>query len=182
MEKLFDSIPTLNGKKVSLRRLEINDLEELKQMILSTDIYKYVPSFVAELQCNGDMEYFINTKAKELFDNKIEIILGMYCDKLCGLFEIYHYIPDIHKVSIGGRLLKEYWNKGISSEAISLVVNYLFNQTDITTISASNMINNLSSGRVLEKNSFSKIGESIFEDWGFSEEVCVDKWIRTREI
>ena len=33
------------------------------------------------------------------------------------------------------------------------------------------------SGIVLEKNGFSKIGESVFEDWGFSQKVYSDKWI-----
>ena len=28
-----------------------------------------------------------------------------------------------------------------------------------------------------DKNRFSKIGESVLEDWGFSQKVYVDKWI-----
>lgn len=181
MEKLFDSVPNLSGQNVSLKGLTIVDLENIKQMISCNDIYRYVPPFVPELQCNGDIEYFINTMCKELFAKKIEIILGIYSkyynDKLCGLFELYHYFSNDMKVSIGYRLAKEFWNKGIATEAISLIVNYLFEQTDITTISASNMVDNPSSGRVLEKNRFSKIGESVLEDWGFSQKVYVDKWI-----
>ena len=150
-------------------------------MISCNDIYRYVPPFVPELQCNGDIEYFINTVCKELFDKKIEIILGIYSksynSQLCGLFELYHYIPTDMKVSIGYRLAKEFWNKGIATEATSLIINYLFEQTDVTTISASNMVNNPASGRVLEKNGFSKIGESVSEDWGFSQKVYADKWI-----
>ena len=181
MEKLFDSMPNLTGQNVSLKRLTIKDLEDIKQLLLSIDVYRYVPSFVPELQCNGDMEYFINTMCKELFDKRIEIILGIYSkyynDQLCGLFELYHYIPQEMNVSIGYRLNKDFWNNGIATEATSLIANYLFNQTDITIISASNMIDNPSSGRVLEKNGFLKIGESIFEDWGFSQKVYADKWI-----
>ena len=181
MEKLFNSIPNLAGQNVSLTGLTIADLENIKQMISCDDIYRYVPPFVPELQCNGDIEYFINTMCKELFDKKVEIILGIYSknynNQLCGLFELYHYIPTDMKVSIGYRLAKEFWNKGIATEATSLIVNYLFKQTDITTISAGNMVDNLSSGIVLEKNGFSKIGESVFEDWGFSQKVYSDKWI-----
>lgn len=181
MDKLFDSIPNLTGQNVSLRGLTIADLENVKQMISCDDIYRYVPPFVPELQCKGNIDYFINAICKELFDKKIEIILGIYSknhgNQLCGLFELYHYIPIDMKVSIGYRLAKEFWNKGITTEAASLIVNYLFEQTDITTISASNMVDNPSSGRVLEKNGFSKIEESILEDWGFSQKVYADKWI-----
>ena len=181
MEKLFDSIPSLSGQNVSLRGLTVADVEDIKRMLLCKEVYHYVPPFVSELQCNGDIEYFINFMCKELIDKKIEIILGIYSkyynDQLCGLFELYHYIPEEMKVSIGYRLYKDFWNKGITTEAISLIVNYLFNQTDITTISASNMIENPISGKVLEKNGFSKIEEGIFEDWGFSQKVYADKWI-----
>ena len=181
MEKLFDIMPNLTGKNVSLKELSINDLKNIKKMLLCKEVYYYVPPFVPELNCNGDIEFFINTMCKELFDKKIEIILGIYSkyydNKLCGLFELYHYIPTDMKVSIGYRLAKEFWNNGIANEATSLIVNYLFEQTDITTISASNMVNNPTSGRVLEKNGFSKIGESVLEDWGFSQKVYADKWV-----
>ena len=96
MEKLFDSIPNLISQNVNLENLTIADLESVKQMLLCKDVYRYVPTFVPELQCNGDVEYFINTMCKELFDKRIEIILGVYSkysnNKFCGLFELYHYI------------------------------------------------------------------------------------------
>ena len=95
----------------------------------------------------------------------------------CGLFELYHHDSEKMKISIGYRLKKEFWNKGIISESLSLIIDYLFNKTDITTICASNMINNPVSGRVLEKNGFSKIIEVVSEDWGFNDKVLVDKWV-----
>ena len=72
---------------------------------------------------------------------------------------------------------KEFWSKGIATEATSLIINFLFNQTDITMVSSSNMIGNPASGRVLEKNGFSKIEEGILEEWGFSQKVYADKWV-----
>ena len=85
------------------------------------------------------------------------------------------------KVSIGYRLNKDFWNKGIASEAIALIDDYLFNETEITTISSTNMIVNPASGRVLEKNGFLKTKESIYEDWGFSKKVLVDKWMLKKQ-
>lgn len=181
MEKLFDSMPNLIGHNVSLRGLTNANLEDIKQLLLCNDVYRYVPPFVPELQCNGDVDYFVNTTCKELFDKKIEIILGIFSkhcgNQLYGLFELYHYIPDEMKVSIGYRLNKEFWSKGITTEATSLIINFLFNQTDITMVSSSNMIDNPASGRVLEKNGFSKIEEGILEEWGFSQKVYADKWV-----
>ena len=117
MEKLFDSIPNLIGQNVNLNGLTIADLKAIKRMLLCTDVYRYVPPFVPELQCNGNVEYFINTMCKKLFDKKVAIILGIYSkyynDQLCGLFELYHYISDEMKVSIGYRLNKESSGSGV---------------------------------------------------------------------
>ena len=181
MKDLFDIIPVLDNGNICLKKVTISDLESIKDILLCTDVYRYVPAFVPELQCNGNVEYFINTMCKKLFDKKVAIILGIYSkyynDQLCGLFELYHYISDEMKVSIGYRLNKEFWNKGIATEATSLIINYLFNQTDITTISSSNMVDNPASGRVLEKNGFFRIEEAILEEWGFSQKVYVNKWM-----
>ena len=180
MEKLFDSIPNLTGPTVSLRKISINDLENIKKMLLCDDIYRYVPPFVPELQCNNDIEYFINTMCQELFNKKIEIILGIYSkycnNELCGIFELFHYDEVKKQVSIGARLQKEYWNKGISREILALIIDYCFNKTDITTICASSIADNPLGNKSLERMGFSKIEDGILEDWGYSEKVCVNKY------
>ena len=71
-------MPNIISYNTSLMELTIRDLESVRAMLLCTDIYQYVPPFVPELQCNGDIEYLINTMCKELFDNKIEMILEIY--------------------------------------------------------------------------------------------------------
>ncbi len=178
MKDLFDVIPIIDNGNISLKKMTVNDLEGIKNMLVCENVYRYVPTFIPEKQCNGNIESFINTKCKDLFEKRIEIILGIYYKYMfCGLFELYHYDKEKRQVSIGYRLNKEFWNKGIISESLSLIIDYLFNQTDITTIYASNMINNLASGRVLEKNGFSKISENVPEEWGFNDKVIVNKWV-----
>ena len=177
MKDLFDVIPVLDNGNICLKKVTINDLESIKDMLHCEEVYRYVPTFIPEKQCNDNIEYFINNMCKESFEKKIEIILGIYYKYMfCGLFELYHHDREKMQISIGYRLKKEFWNKGIISESLSLIIDYLFNQTDITTICASNMNNNPVSGRVLEKNGFSKISEVVSEDWGFNDTVLVDKW------
>lgn len=64
MEYLFNFMPNLTDQTVSLRALTIADLKGIRQMLLCKDTYRYVPPFVPELQCNGDIDYFINTMCK----------------------------------------------------------------------------------------------------------------------
>ena len=178
MKDLFDTVPVIDNGNICLRKPTNDDLEGIKKMLLCEDVYRYVPTFVPEKQYNDNIDYFINTMCPELFNKKIEIILGIYYKyNFCGLFELYHYDSGKKQVSIGYRINKDFWNKGITSESLSLIIDYLFKQTDTSTICASNMISNSASGRVLEKKGFSKIKESVLEDWGYSNKNLVDKWI-----
>ena len=88
----------------------------------------------------------------------------------------YGFQNRIHKISIGYRLLERYWGHGIATEAVSLMVSYLYGRTDIQIITASTMIENIASARVLEKNDFIRTARSVEEDWGFDKPTIADKW------
>ena len=185
MKELFDSMPVLNSDRISIKKIEEKDLDLLNKMATNKNVYKYVPTFIPEKQNDKDREYFIKTMCNNLFNKKDEIVLGVYLkepkDKFCGIAELYHYDKDKNQVSIGGRFDEEYWNKGIASEALLMAINYLFKETNITRICASNMVDNPASGRVLEKNGFKIIAENVKEDWGFNKKVIVNKWCLEKE-
>ena len=48
----------------------------------------------------------------------------------------------------------------------------------IEIITASTMVENHASARVLEKNGFIQVNHAVDEDWGFPEPTPADKWIR----
>ena len=96
----------------------------------------------------------------------------------CGIAEMYGYRDEIHKVSVGYRLMERFWGQGIASEALGLMINYLCNETDIEIITASTMIENRGSARVLEKNGFDLVVHAVPEDWGYDKPTITDKWIR----
>ena len=99
-------------------------------------------------------------------------------NELCGLAEMYGYRDPIHKISVGYRLLERYWGQGIATEALGLMVDYLYNETDIEIITASTMIENRASAKVLIKNGFELVVHAVPEDWGYEMPTIADKWIR----
>ena len=79
-------------------------------------------------------------------------------------------------VSIGGRLREKYWKNGIGTDIAKLMVDYLFKETDIEIITASTMVENKASARMLEKNGFLTTNKIYKEDWGRDASADVYRW------
>ena len=182
MKKLFDEIPFLENDKIILKRMEDADARELERMTRSDRVYRYLPTFLYE-QKYDDKHYAIRQFYEDCFPNKEGIFLGIYWKEdsdtvFCGIAEFYGFRDPVHKISLGYRLLEEYWGRGIASMAVSLMVDYLYNQTEIEIITASTMIENQASASVLRKNDFVLVNSNVGEDWGYPAPTMVDKWIR----
>jgi ribosomal-protein-alanine N-acetyltransferase len=174
MKKLFEKTPYLEGEGITLKAVTLADKDGMQALVDSPAVQRYLPTFLFEQQYD-DMEYVIN----HLYDECLEesLILGIYQGgAFCGLAEMYGYRQEIHKVSIGYRLLEERWGKGIATETVRLMTEYLLDQTDIELITASTMVDNKASAHVLEKCGFIRTARNVPEDWGFAEPILTDKW------
>ena len=175
-EKLFSEIPHIESGNIVLRKVTMEDKSFVKEMTENPNVYKYLPTFLFEKKYE-DTEYVIRHLYNECF--KESIILGIYYNRtFCGLAELYGYRDEIHKVSVGYRLMEEYWGRGIATKTLSLLVNYLYGKTDIEIITASTLPANKASARVLEKNGFELVVHNSPEDWGYEKPLPTDKWIR----
>ena len=175
IKKLFPELPVLNGETVTIRPLTLDDADGLRELTGCEEVYRYLPAFLFEKKY--DVETVIERLYVECF--KESIILGIFMEgEFCGLAEFYGFRDDAHKISVGYRLLERFWGQGIASEALGLMVDYLYGQTDIEIITASTMMENRASARVLEKNGFDLVVRASDEDWGYEEPTPSDKWIR----
>ena len=176
MKKLFSEIPYIQSDCVILKKLTEEDADALHELVSSDVVYKYLPAFLFERKYE-DINYVI----RHLYDEcwKESIILGIFYDgKFCGLAEMYGFRDEYHKISVGYRLSEHFWGKGIASKAFSMMVDYLYNETDIQIITASTMVENIASACVLKKNGFDLVIHGVDEDWGYDTATVVDKWIR----
>lgn len=175
-KKLFSEIPHRKGRRIELKKLTVSDAPALEELTKSRNVYKYLPTFLFEKKYS-DARYVIDHLYDECW--KESIILGVFReDAFCGLAEMYGYRDPIHKISVGYRLLEKYWGQGIATETLGLMIDYLYDETDIEIITASTMIENLASANVLIKNGFSLVVHAVGEDWGYGTPTITDKWIR----
>jgi ribosomal-protein-alanine N-acetyltransferase len=180
MEKLFSKVPYIKGDGIVIRGIDERDTQALKELTDNDNVYKFLPTFLFEKNA-GDIDTVIREMYGELFSSKESIILGIHRDSddyMCGLAEFYGYKDSIHKISIGYRLSERFWGQGIASLTVKAMVDYLYTNTDIEIITASTMIENKASARVLEKNGFSLVVSGADEDWGYPLPTKSDKWIR----
>lgn len=176
MKKLFSEIPCLESPRLVLKQLTDEHAQDLYELAHSERVYRYLPTFLFE-QKYDDIHYVIRRLYDECF--RESIILGVFEeDRFCGLAEMYGYRDPIHKISVGYRLLERCWGRGIATEALGLMIHYLYDETDIEIITASTMVENQASAAVLRKNGFDLVSSGVGEDWGYDQPTIADKWIR----
>ena len=177
--KLFDIIPIIRSDDIVLQQVSLQDHEALKKMMDNARVYEYLPTFLLEKQYE-DPKAVIKYMYNEAYRLRDSLFLGIYIDgghTFVGLAELYGYDEKLHIVHLGYRLLEEFWGRGLASKTVKLLVDYLYQNTDIEIVSASTLPGNKGSEKVLTRNGFSLVVENSDEDWGFGGMTPTDKWI-----
>ena len=166
----------MQSGRLTLRALSLSDADALEELTNSPEVYRYLPTFLFEKKYAD-----ARTVIERLYDEcwRESIILGVFEDgDFCGLAEMYGYREEIRKISVGYRLIGRCWGRGIAGEALGLIIDYLYGETDIEIITASTMVENSRSAGVLIKNGFDLVVHAVDEDWGYDKPTVADKWIR----
>ena len=178
MAELFGAFPYLENEKIIIRKMELNDVAALSEISNNDNVYKYISPFLHK-KSNKALETAIKNLGGKEFEKKKYIIAGIYLkdnpNRLVGLAEMFDYKKRENKITVRYRLNGDYWNKKIATNALKLMVEYLVNKVNITTLQAFVMPENLYSSKVLLNNGFVKEDFTVQEkNWGGQEIVTVD--------
>ena len=102
----------------------------------------------------NDAEEFISAMQKADKNNVFAFAI-VNEDKCIGSIGVFRQ-ENIHfkTAELGYYISEEYWGKGIMTQAVKEVCEYVFNNSDIIRIFAEPFAFNIASQRVLEKNGF----------------------------
>lgn len=78
-----------------------------------------------------------------------------------GSFGVVRMDETLNAVEIGYCIGESYWHKGIASEAFKAVIKFLFEEVGCNRIFARHDINNLNSGKVMQKSGLQYEGTLI---------------------
>ena len=145
------ALALLEGKNVNLRIVEREDLPLLAEWYNNPEVFG---------QYNPLVQWTKKEIEKSYDERKLEQT-EFFIEKKDGskIGYIWHFsIPLPTLLEIGYFLLPSERGKGYCSEAVKIVVDYLFLSKDIVRIQAHTDVANVASQKVLEKTGFKKEG------------------------
>lgn len=159
LNNVFEHFPTLESEHLILKKIEVNNLEEVFGIYSNDQIFEYcgiIPKHNKDTVKNmiGHFERDYNKRVRV----KWGIFLTDNPHILVGIIEAMDFNQKVNMVTIGYFLAEPYWGRGIAGQAVNLVVEYLFETADVNRIQAEVMPFNERSKRVLVKNGFLKEG------------------------
>ncbi|MFC5269849.1 GNAT family N-acetyltransferase [Adhaeribacter terreus] len=101
------------------------------------------------------LEYIANTRKAVLENEGINWGICLKgSEKLIGTIGLWRFIKANHRAEIGYSLHPDYWNKGLMSEAMKVVLDYGFQTLKLHSIEANINPKNDASRKLLEKHGF----------------------------
>jgi RimJ/RimL family protein N-acetyltransferase len=142
-------IDLLEGKNVNLRIMEKEDLSIVKEWDNDVNIMGEYEPIVQETKADLERQYDKLTEGQWFFvEKKDGTKVGF----------IAHFVTHGKLTAIGYALLPNERGKGYGSEAVKIMVDYLFLSKNIVRIQAETHPKNIASQRILEKAGFKKEG------------------------
>lgn len=156
---VFASFPELESKSLLLAKIGPDHLEDVFAIYSDELVFAYCgiltkknKETVRNMIGHYERDYNKQTRIKwGIFEQSDR-------NKLVGIIEAFEFHPKVNKVTIGYFLARSFWGKGIATEAVRLVVQFLFEKAQINRIQAEVMPPNSASKNVLLKNGFVKEG------------------------
>lgn len=143
----FGDIPTIETERLILRKITLDDAE---------DVYHYAS--------NEDVTHLVTWHTHEALEDSIEFIhtfLPRYdapwgielkqTGRLIGTVHFVWWDPNDRSAELGYVLSHEHWGEGIITEAGSAVIRFGFESMDLVRIQARCFLENIGSEKVMKK-------------------------------
>ncbi|WP_239004796.1 GNAT family N-acetyltransferase [Paenibacillus tepidiphilus] len=159
LEAAFGQFPVLESDGLRLAKIEAHHLEGLFEIYNNDKVFEWcgiIPKHKKETVKNmiGHFERDFNKRSRI----KWGIFAKAEPDRLLGIIEAMDFEVKVNKVTIGYYLAEACWGNGVATEAVQLLLGFLFREVNVNRIQAEVMPPNRASKQVLLKNGFRKEG------------------------
>jgi [ribosomal protein S5]-alanine N-acetyltransferase len=151
VQDIYKEIPSFETERILLRKITMNDLEDMFEYGSDEEVSKYV-TWDRHKTTNDTKEFieFVLSRYEkgEVAPWGIELKEN---NKLIGTVDFVSWSPHHNNAEIGYVLSKPYWGKGITTEAANELIQFGFEKMNLVRIQARCFIENIGSERVMEK-------------------------------
>lgn len=154
LSKIFTNLPELKTERLLLRKLLYSDKVDIYSYAKNPDVAKY--SLWEAHQSEMETLEFLNIIYEEYRKNRpapwgIEL---KEISRIIGTAGFVKWDRVNSNAEIGYALSKDYWNKGIATEAVKKVIDFGFYNLNLNRIEARCLEFNVPSIKLLEKLGF----------------------------
>lgn len=143
---------TIETNRLILRKFKIADSEDMfKNWSSDSKVTKYL-SWKAHNSIK-DSEEIINMWISNYDNNNVYnwVIELKETNEAIGSISVVNLEETNKSCEIGYCIGREYWSKGITTEALQNIIDYLFREVGVNRICAKHDIENMASGEVMKK-------------------------------
>jgi len=156
MQKNFSPFPVLKTERLVLRKLSLDDAEEIFFLRSDEKVNKYLDR--PRATSIEDAHNFINKTNQAIENNEcVDWAITFKDDsRLIGSICLWNFAIEENKAEVGYELLPDFQGQGIAREALSAVITFGFEVMKLKTIEAYTHKENLQSTKLLEKYNFKR--------------------------
>lgn len=149
------NLPVKYFDNYMLREVLESDVEDYFIIGKDIEVAKYL-SFYPFMHFHEAVIHFNNLYFSDLYkdDPKGYAIVDLNTNKMIGIIDFHTYNKTLKTANIGYLLNRNYWNLGIITKALSVIVEVGFEVLNLKRIYVKTVKENYSSRRVCEKNNF----------------------------
>ncbi|MFZ7824263.1 GNAT family N-acetyltransferase [Priestia sp. 40] len=151
IEEIFGDLPKLETERLILRKITLDDVEDMYSYCSNEEVSKYVTWETH--QALDDTINFVKFVLNQYENGKIAPWAIEYKEngKLIGTIDFISWHIEHNIAEIGYIISKDYWGNGIATEAVSEVIKFGFNHMDLIRVQARCFAENKGSACVMKK-------------------------------
>jgi RimJ/RimL family protein N-acetyltransferase len=138
-------------ERLILRPWEPRDLDPFAAINADPEIMRFFPALLTREETEAYMERVNAAVSDGLGFQAVEEKATGRLVGVVGMVQVKPDMPSAPAVEIGWRIAKEYWGKGLASEAATAWLDWGFGTLDLDEIVAFTFVGNLPSRRVMER-------------------------------
>lgn len=156
--------PRFDSERLQIRMIQNSDIEELYEIYADPEVMKYwshLP-FTKRDQAK-EMIADAEKAVKEGSSLRLAIIYKPE-EKLIGTLSLFNFNESSRRAEVGYILSNRYWRKGLTTEALNVLITYSFHELNLNRLEADIDPDNIASAMLLQKCGFEHEGR-LKERW-----------------